>query len=211
LLLYYITDRTQFQGAESERHERLLKKIAEAALIGVDYVQLREKDLGARQLESLFREAAQLIHQSGSRTRLLINSRIDVAIAAQADGVHLRSSDVSPLDVKKIWREAQGSGKPIIAVSCHSEADVVAAESASAGFVVFGPVFEKRGAGEIPAVGIDQLRKVCRHQIPVIALGGVTPDNGRSCVEAGASGIAGIRLFQEGDMATIVAKLRKLN
>ncbi|MCU1270960.1 MAG: thiamine-phosphate diphosphorylase [Acidobacteriaceae bacterium] len=211
LLLYYITDRTQLPGIESERFDRLLKKIAEAADAGVDYVQLREKDLPARQLESLSREAAQLIHQSGSKTRIMINSRTDVAIAAQADGVHLTSNDISPVDVRNIWRAAHGQDEPVIVigVSCHTEAEVVEAKRAAADFVVFGPVFEKR-ASELSPVGIDQLQKVCQHKIPVIALGSVTPENARSSIEAGASGVAGIRLFQEGDVSTMVVKLRNL-
>ena len=136
MLLYYITDRTQFPGTESQRRDRLLKKIAEAAHAGVDYIQLREKDLFARELESLSREAVQLIHGSRCKTRLLINSRTDVALATRADGVHLTSRDVSPVDVKNIWHQAQAPGKPIIAVSCHSEAEVIAAERDSADFVV---------------------------------------------------------------------------
>lgn len=213
MLLYYITDRTQFSGAESERREHLLKKIAEAAHAGVDYVQLREKDLPARELESLAQEAALVIRESRSKTRLLINSRTDVALAARADGVHLTSNDISPFDVRKIWRAADGPDEPIIVigVSCHNEAEVIEAERAAADFVVFGPVFEKRAAEGPSALGIDQLRKVCQHQIPVIALGGVTPENARSCIAAGASGVAGIRLFQEGELSTTVVKLRKLN
>jgi thiamine-phosphate pyrophosphorylase len=207
LLLYYITDRTQLQGDESERRERLLRKIAEAAHAGVDYVQLREKDLPARELESLAQEAAQAIRESRSRTRLLINSRTDVALAIKANGVHLTSNDISPLEVRKIWREAQGRGEPTIVVSCHTEADVIAAESASADFVVFGPVFDKRGTEKQP-VGIDQLQKVCQRRIPVIALGGVTTENAHRCIEAGASGVSGIRLFQENDAAAVVTKLR---
>jgi thiamine-phosphate pyrophosphorylase len=219
LLLYYITDRTQFPGAESECRERLLRKIAEAAQAGVDYVQLREKDLPTRELESLAQEAAQVIRDSRRRTRLLINSRTDIALAAQADGVHLTSNDISPVDVREIWRAAHGQDEPVmvIGVSCHNEAEVIEAKSASADFVVFGPVFEKRAAGELsragtgPGIGIDQLRKVCRHKIPVIALGGVTLENAHSCAEAGASGVAGIRLFQECDVSTTVQKLRNLN
>jgi thiamine-phosphate pyrophosphorylase len=207
LLLYYITDRAQFSGGENDRRKRLLEKIEHAALCGVDYVQLREKDLPARELEPLSREVAQLIHQSGGRTRLLINSRTDIALVAQADGVHLTSNDISPPDVKKIWREAQGAGEAVIAVSCHSEAEVIAAESAAADFVVFGPVFDKRGTEKQP-VGIDQLRKVCRHRLPVIALGGVTTENAQLCIEAGASGVAGIRLFQGNEAAAVVTKLR---
>lgn len=211
----------QFPGRESQRRECLLKKISEAALAGVDYIQLREKDLCGRELESLAKEAAQLIRESRSSTRLLINSRTDIALAAEAHGVHLTSNDVSPLNVKKIWREARAPAQPVIAVSCHSEAQIIAAESASdrvaadvhvrppnADFVVFGPVFEKRGATE--TAGIDQLRQVCRHRIPVIALGGVTTENAHLCLKAGASGIAGIRLFQENDAVAIVGILRSL-
>jgi thiamine-phosphate pyrophosphorylase len=207
LLLYYITDRTQFPGTESQRRVQLLGKISEAALAGIDYIQLREKDVSARELESLSQDAAQFVRLSGSSTHLLINSRTDIALAAKAHGVHLTSNDISPLEVKKIWRETRSS-EPILAVSCHSEADVIAAEKASADFVVFGPVFEKRGATEI--TGIDQLQQVCRHQIAVLALSGVTAENAHLCVAAGASGIAGIRLFQENDVATVVTKLRGL-
>jgi thiamine-phosphate pyrophosphorylase len=211
LLLYYITDRTQFPGAESERRQHLLKKIGEAAHAGVDYVQLREKDLPARELESLAQEAAKVIRESRSKTRFLINSRADIALAAPADGVHLTSNDISPFDVRKVWRAAHGPDEPIIGVSCHNEAEVIEAERAAADFVVFGPVFDKRTGEKLSGTGIDQLRKVCQRQIPVIALGGVTPDNTHFCIEAGASGVAGIRLFQEGAVSTIVAKLRKLN
>jgi thiamine-phosphate pyrophosphorylase len=212
LLLYYITDRAQFPGTEPQRRERVLRKISEAALAGVDYIQLRERDLTGRALESLAEQAAQLIRDSRSSSHLLINSRTDIALAAKAHGVHLTSNDISSLDVKKTWRETQPS-EPIIAVSCHSEADVIAAESASdrssVEFVVFGPIFEKRGSRGMPA-GLSELRRVCRHRIPVLALGGVTEENAHLCIEAGAKGIAGIRLFQENDVARVVTKLRGL-
>jgi thiamine-phosphate pyrophosphorylase len=212
LLLYYITDRAQFPGTEPQRRERVLRKISEAALAGVDYIQLRERDLTGRALESLAEQAAQLIRDSRSSSHLLINSRTDIALAAKAHGVHLTSNEISSLDVKKTWRETQPS-EPIIAVSCHSEADVIAAESASdrssVEFVVFGPIFEKRGSRGMPA-GLSELRRVCRHRIPVLALGGVTEENAHLCIEAGAKGIAGIRLFQENDVATLVTKLRGL-
>ena len=212
MLLYYITDRSQFPGTDSQRRERLLIKISEAALAGVNYIQLREKDLSGRALESLAQEAAQLIRDSGANSHLLINSRTDTALAAKAHGVHLTSNDISPEEVKTIWRDTQPS-EPIIGVSCHSEADVIAAESLSdfssaADFVVFGSVFEKRGTSE--SAGIERLRQVCRHRIPVLALGGVTTENAHLCIRAGASGIAGIRLFQENDVAPLVKKLRGL-
>ena len=110
-LLYYITDRRAFPGDESSRRRRLLEKMREAARAGVDYIQLREKDLSTRELESLAREAVGVVRESSLlRTALLINSRTDVALAVQADGVHLRSDDVSPQDVRTAWTES-GPGK----------------------------------------------------------------------------------------------------
>jgi len=200
LLLYYITDRKQFPGNEPERRERLLEKIAEAVRHGIDYIQLREKNLSGRELEDLAREAAQMIRTSGSKTQLLINSRTDIALAVGADGVHLRSSDISPNDVRKIWRDANGGKDPVIAVSCHTEAEVIGAKQSGADFVVFGPVFEKSELAEIHVAGLQGLRSACRHDIPVLALGGVTLTNAHSCVEAGAAGIAGIRLFQKNEI-----------
>ena len=207
MLLYYITDRALFPGRERDRRERLLENIAEAARCGVDYVQLREKDLSTRDLEALAREARERIRESGGKTRLLINSRTDVALASGADGVHLRSSDVSPEAVRRVWRAAKASAEAIVAVSSHTEGEVVAAEKAGADLVVFGPVFGK-GLPEFGTAMLDSLRTVCRNRIPVLALGGVTPENAALCAEAGAKGVAGIRLFQDSTVAPIVAKLR---
>jgi Thiamine monophosphate synthase len=216
LLLYYITDRTQFSGSEALRREQLLNKVAEAALAGIDFVQLREKDLSSRELETLARDAMARIQELHglTRTRLLINSRTDVALAAGAAGVHLtsdnRSDDISPRDVRKIWHEGGGASHPVIAVSCHSDSEIEAAEEAGANFVVFGPIFGKKAASEIKAVGLDILDRACQHKIPVFALGGVDLENAGLSLEAGAKGIAGIRLFQENDIGEIVAKLRGL-
>jgi thiamine-phosphate pyrophosphorylase len=221
-LLYYITDRTAFPGDELTRRIRLLDKIAEAASHGVDYIQLREKDLPTRELESLAREAVQIIRKrsDGNRrpkTVLLINSRTDVALASGADGVHLRGDDVSPEEVRAAWHRVCGSGTPareisprdpVIAVSCHSPEEAVQAAASKATFAVFGPVFEKKDApGKDPA-GLDALGQACRAKIPVLALGGMTLQNAESCLRAGAAGIAAIRLFQENDIATVVSKLR---
>src|SRR5271167_2831846 len=109
---------------------RLLDKIAEAATQGVDYIQLREKDLSTRDLESLAYEAMRIIRQEKKlATALLINSRTDVALATSAAGVHLRSNDVSPQEVRAAWQQSCGAGapareiqpqNPLIAISCHS-------------------------------------------------------------------------------------------
>ena len=208
MLLYYITDRSQFPGGENERRKALLVKIAKSACAGVDYIQLREKDLGGRDLERWAREGIHRVRASGASTKLLINSRTDIALAIEADGVHLRSNDISPAEVRKIWRQANASRDPIIAVSCHFEAEVIAAERSGADFVVFGPVFEKQGSPDSQIAGLEPLRSACRHKIPVLALGGLTPENAKSAVAAGARGVAGIRLFQEGDVKATIEKLR---
>ncbi len=208
MLLYYITDRMQFPGDEPERRERLLQKIAAVARCGVDYIQLREKDLPSRDLEALALEAMKGIHASGGKARLLINSRTDVALAVGADGVHLRSDDISPEAVRKIWHAGGGAKEPTVAVSCHTEAEVLAAEKSGADFVAFGPVFGKKNAPAINPTGLDSLRTVSRGGIPVFALGGINVEKASTCMAAGAKGVAGIRLFQEDNVAAVVEKLR---
>ena len=123
-LLYYITDRTAFAGDEPTRRRRLLEKIREAARAGVDYIQLREKDLPTRDLESIAREAVSVIARLRTenrelRTALLINSRIDVALAVQADGVHLRSDDLSPQEVRAIWDS--NVGRALLPANSHQK------------------------------------------------------------------------------------------
>lgn len=217
MLLYYITDRSQFPGDENARRRALLGKIAESARCGVDFIQLREKDLPTRELEDLAQAAVRMVRENSRltadnrqiTTRLLINSRTDIAIACGADGVHLRSDDISPRDARAVWigsastREKQ---PPVIGVSCHFVADVVRAASEGADFAVFAPVFEKKDAPETRPSGLDELREACLQKIPVLALGGVTLENARACMEVGAAGIAAIRLFQENDVAEVVRR-----
>jgi thiamine-phosphate pyrophosphorylase len=222
LLLYYITDRKAFPGDEHDRRSRLLDKIAEAASHGIDYIQLREKDLSTRELESLAGEAMRLILELRTenrelRTALLINSRADIAIATGTNGVHLRSEDISPQEARALWQGTRGTGvpagensarDPVVAVSCHSPEEVAQASANGATFAVFAPVFEKKDApGAVPQ-GLEALAQACHARVPVLALGGVTLQNAESCLRAGAAGIAAIRLFQENDIGTIVATLR---
>lgn len=204
--LYYITDRRQFSGGESAQRRQLLNKIAEAAHHGIDYVQLREKDLTTHELELLARDAASVLRGEKSTTKLLINSRTDVALAVGADGVHLRGDDVSPEVVRTVWQcGASTLARVIVATSCHSAAEVEISASRGADFCVFGPVFEKQGS---TPVGVGTLREACHQGIPVVALGGVTLANSRQCLSAGAAGIAGIRLFQDNDLSRLIPKLR---
>jgi thiamine-phosphate pyrophosphorylase len=219
-LLYYITDRTAFADDEPTRRRRLLEKIAEAARAGVDYIQLREKDLATRDLESLARSAVGVVskvrtERPACSTALLINSRTDIALVAGADGVHLRSDDISPREVNQLWSCGAGTHArelsprtPVIGVSCHSPEKVAQAAADGATFAVFAPVFEKRDSPGIQPTGLMQLREACQTQNPVLALGGVTLANASACLEAGAAGIAAIRLFQENDIVEIVKRLR---
>src|ERR1700758_4092954 len=107
-LLYYITDRHAFPGDERFQRERLVHKIEEAAEAGVDYIQLREKDLSTRDLEALAREAANIVHETNRRMKgrsaaFLVNSRTDVALAIGAEGVHLRAADLDAEEVRRVW------------------------------------------------------------------------------------------------------------
>ena len=193
MLLYYITDRLQFPGNGEEQHQRLLAKIAECAAAGVDYIQLREKDLTTRELHCLAEEAIASI-PADSHTCLLINSRIDVALACGAHGVHLPASSLGAADARAIFKKA-GKRDAIVAVSTHSVEEVALAREQGTNFVVFGPVFEK--AAQVSPDGLRQLAEACRIAIPIFALGGVTRANAAQCLAAGAAGVAAIRLFQD--------------
>ena len=214
MILYYITERKQFPGSDVEQQRALLlAKIAEAGQAGIDFIQLRERDLSARELEQLAAEAMDAL-RSAPATRLLINSRTDVALAVRAHGVHLRANDITAAEAHGIWLRATKT-KPVIAVSCHNAEEVALAEANGADFAVLGPIFEKAEGSTMP-LGLDALRKVAHRAIgaaeamPVLALGGVTLRNAVECVAAGAMGIAGIRIFQAGDLKNTVAKLRAL-
>jgi thiamine-phosphate pyrophosphorylase len=211
LQLYYITDRRQFPGDDHQRERLLVAKIAECAAAGVEYIQLREKDLERRALEELVRKAMGVL--GGSQTRLLINSRTDVALACGAHGVHLPANDLAASEVRAIFARA-GKSEPVIVVSTHSATEVASAEAHGASFAVFGPVFEKTGSAN--REGLEQLRRICHRTeaaqpaMPVWALGGITLENAQQCIAAGAAGIAAIRLFQENDVHALVKKLRSL-
>ena len=212
LQLYYITDRRQFAGDAQEQEQRLLAKIAECAAAGLEYIQLREKDLESRALERLALKAMAAL--AGSRTQLLINSRTDVALACGAHGVHLPANDLAASEVRAIFARV-GRIEPVIGVSAHSAAEVASAESHGASFAVFGPVFEKSGLGN--REGLEKLRQICRRteaaqpRMPVWAIGGITLENGGQCAAAEAAGIAAIRMFQQNDVAMVVKRLRSLS
>lgn len=207
LLLYYITDRRQFSGNPQKQKRRLLDKISECVAARVDYIQLREKDLSTREMEALACAVARLF-PAGSASKLLINSRIDVALACGAAGVHLPSRDLPASEARAIFSRA-GNVHPIVGASVHSTQELSYAEAHGADFAVFGPVFEKEG--KAIGAGVKALEEACGkpdRAMPVLALGGITLENARQCIQAGADGIAAIRLFQDQNVHQLAAQLR---
>jgi thiamine-phosphate pyrophosphorylase len=245
-ILCYVTSRRELVSAEaahvtpaSGRPDDALaplgERIRSAIAAGVDWVQVREKDLAARLLLDIVKQAVAAAREASDRrlpggladpspaaaaTKILVNDRLDVALAAGADGVHL-GGESAPVDEVARWR-ARRTATPgcapsslsdtfLIGVSCHSLDEALAAEAGGADYIFFGPVFDtpsKRAFG--PPRGLARLSKVCRAvKIPVLAIGGLTLENAGDCLRAGAAGIAAIRLFQEAaDIAKLAAALR---
>jgi thiamine-phosphate pyrophosphorylase len=164
-----------------------------AALAGlppaVAAVQLRAKDMGGKDMLALARALRDVARAAGQW--LMVNDRLDVAVAAGADGVHLPSRGIPAADARRLL----GPGA-IIGASCHSVAEVRRARDGGADFATFGPVFDtpsKRAWG--PPVGLDALREAARLGLPLVALGGVDASNAASTVAAGAAGVAAIRAW----------------
>jgi len=176
----------------------LLERAQRWAYEGVEFVQLREKHLAAGELSKLARAMLALFH--GTATKLLVNARADVAAAIGADGVHLTAhpDELTPGQVCRAFALARRPA-PVISVSCHSVVQVAQAATAGVDIILFGPVFEKRVDGEVvvAGVGLDALHEACvaADGVPVLALGGITMGNTTVCLETGAAGVAGIRLF----------------
>jgi thiamine-phosphate pyrophosphorylase len=208
MLRYAITDRARAPINQPSQEEALLRHAASLAETGVDFVQLREKDLEAGALASLARKLLIIFHSYDRAPKLLINSRADVAVAIGADGVHLTSAtgELTPGDVRKLYASA-GLPEPIISVSCHTLSEIPTAREADATLILFGPVFEKVVSGDTPqaqgdalvseGVGLNLLHLACTTAAPtpVLALGGITPENTSATLAAGAAGIAAIRMF----------------
>src|SRR5712664_4726078 len=216
LILCYVTDRRSLSEAESRKaQETLLSKIEAAAAAGVDWIQIREKDLSGRDCGLLTREALQRAAKSpashATPARILVNDRLDVALSECASGVHLGERSLPLLEAKRL-AEARGQRKDfLIGVSCHSPEAATSAASGGADYIFFGPVFGTPSKSAFGAPrGLAQLAKVCRAiSIPVLAIGGITLANSSECLAAGASGIAAIRLFQDtSDVPELVAALR---
>jgi len=187
----------------------LLETIRRAAAAGINWIQIREKDLETRKLTELVRLAAAGARETGAR--ILVNDRLDVALAAGAAGVHLGEASLLVETVAE-WRRSAGHAEFRIGASCHSTEGARAAEGAGADYIFFGPVFATPSKAAFGAPqGIERLREACRAvRIPVLAIGGVTVENAHSCFAAGAAGVAAIRLFQESEvLSTVVKRVRE--
>lgn len=198
--LYYITDRKQITASS------LGARIAEAIAAGVDWVQIREKDLPARSLLALAEAAARQARREG-HTYVMVNDRLDVALAAQAHGVHLGRQSM-PAELVRTLAPSEF----VVGVSCHTLAESLAAQAGGADYILLGPIFatpSKLRYG--PPLGLAKLREVTSQlSIPVFALGGVSASRAVLCLQNGARGIAGIRLFQDCDsVEDLVRELRE--
>jgi thiamine-phosphate pyrophosphorylase len=221
-ILCYVTDR----GSLGPGHgaAAVLPKIRDAILARADWVQVREKGLPARELFALAQRAAESQNDGegatgmGSeslRTKIIVNDRLDVAVAARAAGVHLGRESAPAGEVVGWCRRGNAPREFMIGVSCHSVVEAQEAENAGASYVFFGPVFDtpsKRAWGQ--PVGTAQLSLVCALlKIPVLAIGGVDRHSARECWRAGAAGIAAIRMFQDArdvdELKTTIDQLRR--
>ena len=223
-ILCYVTDRRSLPAPAVAT--KLAEKIASIAAAGVDWVQIREKDLSGRELAELTRE----VTAQKRAARIIVNDRVDVAVTEGAGGVHLGETGLPVADVTK-WVKRTASGVVVsddgvasqfpaaarqdflIGASCHSLESAKAAVRDGADYIFFGPVFatpSKVKFGE--PQGVKKLAEVCNAvALPVIAIGGITIENARECVAAGAAGIAAIRLFQDAaEPAQVISELKRL-
>jgi thiamine-phosphate pyrophosphorylase len=212
MLRYAITSRMSFPGDEPEQRNALLRYAYHWVRDGIDFIQLREKDLSSDALAALASGILEAIAATPTPTRLLINSRAEVAVAIRAHGVHLTASpeELTPADVRGLYASAK-LPPPVVSVSCHSLIEVERARTNKADAILFAPVFEKwlreekwlrdekslEDGRHIEGRGLDMLGEACRaaSPVPVFALGGITQENAAACLAAGAAGVAGIRLF----------------
>jgi thiamine-phosphate pyrophosphorylase len=206
-IVCYVTDRKIL--ARDNSVGALIEKIRVAVAAGADWVQIREKDLQARDLLALVRDAV-----TAGSARVIVNDRVDVALAAGAAGVHLSHASVTAREVVHWCRAGNAPANFLVGVSCHSLEGAREAESAGASYTYFGPIYETPSKIPFGAPhGVVELAAVCEAvNIPVIAIGGINESNAAECFRAGAAGIAAIRMIQNAPDANALSKtLEKLH
>jgi len=190
-------------STSTDAHRLLFESVERVAAAGVDWIQLREKDFSGKEWEELVRESLRRISRAGAATRLFVNDRMDVALACGAGGVHLTENGIPVSDACRLRNEFfQSRGENcdfLVGVSCHSLGASLGAARAGADYIYFSPIFNTPSKANYgPPQGLDRLAFICRAvAIPVIAIGGISPENAVACLQAGAVGIAAIRLFQD--------------
>ncbi|MCW5965940.1 MAG: thiamine phosphate synthase [Bryobacterales bacterium] len=186
VLRCYITDRHQAGGPDA-----LFALIARALELGVEIVQVREKDWDARSLTAFTERVLALPNPHHSL--IVLNGRADIALATGAHGVHLPSDGIAPERLRAI-----APPRFVIGVSCHTRAAMDRTLAEDADYVFLSPVFAPISKDDArPTLGIEGLREAVKgYPIPTFALGGITPETMAECLDAGAPGVAGISLFQ---------------
>jgi thiamine-phosphate diphosphorylase len=188
--VYLVSDRRRLLPSartDAEQLTALEAQVEEAMTAGVDVIQLRERDLDAAALCALARRVVR--RAAGGTTRILINDRADVAVASQADGVHLRGDGPAIARVRMLL----GAGA-IVGRSAHTIDDV--RRYADADYLLYGSVFASDSKPGGIVAGLEALRDAAGvSRAPIVAIGGITADTAAACVRAGARGVAAIGLF----------------
>jgi thiamine-phosphate pyrophosphorylase len=201
-LIYLISGGETTNVNFTEKKSKILKLIEIAVQSKISLIQIREKQLSARLTFQLVAEAAEITKNSA--TKLLVNDRADIALAAEADGVHLTSLSLSAETIRRALPK-----NFIVGVSAHTIEEAETAEKQRADFVTFSPIFSS--PGKVNPVGVEKLREVCGrlNSFPVLALGGINETNFAEVLETGASGFAAIRfLNSEKNLKKLATELR---
>jgi thiamine-phosphate pyrophosphorylase len=217
-LLCYVTDRRSLTEANRQDSlAALTEKIVELIVAGIDWIQIREKDLSAAELASLTRHSLHAAARRSSPTRILLNDRLDVALAELAHGVHLGEKSLPVAEAKRLVdsgvHQQAAVDSFLVGISCHSPEAAQEAQRDGAHYIFFGPIFATPSKAQFGTPqGTQRLEQVCRAvSIPVFAIGGITLENAELCLAAGAAGIAAIRFFQDAsDPSDAVRRLRQL-
>ena len=194
-------------GPTAEAIDRLAWRVGAAARAGVDLVQVRERNLDARWVTRLVRASVDAIRQT--RTRILVNDRLDVALAAGADGVHLRGDSVSAMRVRRV-----GPRGLLIGRSIHALDEAIAATAEGAvDYLMFGTVFSTASKAGVAPAGPQNLASIVQATaLPVLAVGGVTIETAPAVARTGAAGVAAIGLFagarEEEQFRQVIAGMR---